>query len=94
MSDEYYVARSANLDKVRNKNEDRVKAIIPEVLKYFPSFEPNGIDIEDIYALALNNLPPRYIQAGGIVLREPVGDELIRQEVERAARIVRERPNH
>lgn len=95
MNDDLYASLGANVDGVRNKNESRVRDLIPEVLRQmFPAWKPNGIDVEDIYALALNSLPPRYVQPGGIVLREPVGEVLLRQEIERAARIVRERPNH
>ena len=94
MSQDFFIGKGANPGAIRNKNEARVLELIPEVLARFPDYEPNGIDLEDIYALTLNNLPPRYVQHGGIVLREPVGNELILHEIERAVCIVRERPNH
>ena len=54
--------------------------------------------VEDIYALALNSLPPRYIQATSVrSYREStsyVRDDEIRQKVLDAVEKVRARPNH
>jgi hypothetical protein len=57
-------------------------------------WEPDTIDIQDMYALALNKLPARYIQEGTIVLNEPVTDTEVELAVKRAIQTVREKPNH
>ena len=94
MEDKYDVD-GVSLAKVRNKNELRVVALMPEVLKTFElDFSPEIMDIEDIYALALNNLTPRYVQRGSIVLNEEVKDEMIRDQIRAAVMIVSERPKH
>jgi hypothetical protein len=79
---------------VRNKNEARVIASIPRVVPEFPGFTPNRIDFEDIYALALNNLPARYVQHINLVLEEPVTDEMILEAIRKAISTVTARPNH
>ena len=87
-----YNVGNVNLFHIRNRNEVRVVAEMPRVLSEFPDFIPNDLDMEDIYALALNSLPPRYVQHGAIVLNEPVKDEMIREALRKAVGIVRERP--
>lgn len=91
---EKYFYGSVDLFDIRNKNEVRVIRLLPEVLGEFPDFKPNVLDIEDIYALALNKLPARYIQKGSIVLRESVTDDQISQAIREAVDVVRERPNY
>jgi hypothetical protein len=55
-------------------------------------YTPDPKDIQDIYALALNNLTPRYAQTGTIVLRDPVRDDQIVESVRNAFVRVMERP--
>lgn len=54
--------------------------------------------IEDIYALALNALPPRYVQATRLdaYLQSPnvLKQAEIRRQVKQAARKVKQKPNH
>lgn len=84
----------ADLAKIRNRNERRVVREMPAVLEEFPGFRPEIIDLQDVYALALNALPPRYVQREGIVLREPVEDETVRAAIRQAVRQVMDRPNY
>ena len=90
-----YTFGEVNLLFVRNKNERRVieamRVILPEE---HADFEPNALDIQDIYALALNSLTPRYVQQGSIVLREPVKLDEIDSAVRDAINTVRGRPNY
>ncbi|MCK9240730.1 late competence development ComFB family protein [Desulfocurvus sp.] len=79
---------------IRNRNERRVIEAIPRILGEDPGFIPNTIDLQDIYALALNSLPPRYVQQGSIVLREPVRQDEIEDAVRSAVAQVRARPNY
>lgn len=88
-----FVALGLDFHSIRNKNEDRVINLMPGVLTEFPDFCCTRTDIEDIYALTLNMLPPRYVQAVTLVIEEPVTDETIRLMLREAVRTVRARPN-
>ena len=92
--EEKYKVNGVSLAKIRNKNEKRVIALMPEVLGTFTDYTPEIMDIEDIYALALNNLPSRYIQKGSIVLKEEVKNEVIREQIRSAVMVVSERPKY
>lgn len=81
--DKYRVG-GADLSKIRNRNERRVISHLPDILADYPDFEPDLVAIQDIYALALNQLPARYTQRFSIVLQDPVSDEAIRQAVREA----------
>jgi len=89
-----YLIGDTSLLFIRNRNERRVIEMIPHVLADYPGFIPNTIDLQDIYALALNSLPPRYVQQGSIVLREPVRLDEIDDAVRVAVETVRKRPNY
>lgn len=88
-----YVALGIDFHSIRNKNEDRVINLLPEILGEFPDCHPTRTNIEDIYALTLNLLPARYAQAVSLVINEPVTDETIRLVLREAIRTVRDRPN-
>jgi len=89
-----YNVGDTSLFFIRNRNERRVIDAIPRVLAEHPGFLPNAIDLQDIYALTLNSLPPRYVQQGSIVLREPVRQDEIEDAVRAAVDTVRVRPNY
>jgi hypothetical protein len=72
------------LENIRNRNELRVIKLMPQVLAEHLDYHPSYLDIQDIYALTLNNLPPRYRQQGTIVIREPVRDVEILHELRNA----------
>lgn len=72
------------LDGIRNRNEERVVKLLPKILGEYLDYKPSYLDIQDIYALTLNNLPPRYKQSGSIIIREPVSDEEIMRELRQA----------
>ena len=81
-------------DKIRNRNETRVIRHLRSILKEYPYYQPDTLDIQDIYALTLNKLPAHYVQEGSIVLHEPVDDTMIRDCIRDAVQHVRERPNY
>jgi len=83
-----------SLFQIRNRNETRVIALLQEALNEFPDYQPEYIDIQDIYALTLNKLTPRYAQECTLVLQEPVTDDLIRDKIREAIRRVQKYPNH
>lgn len=81
-----------DLSRIRNRNEVRVIVQLPEILEEYPEIEPHIINIQDVYALTLNLLPPRYAQQMSIVLQEPVSDEQIREALRKAIEKVRDHP--
>ncbi|MFQ5651816.1 MAG: late competence development ComFB family protein [bacterium] len=83
-----------SLESIKNRNERRVKELIPEVLQEFPGYDPEFLDLQDIYALTLNKLKPRYRQKVSLVLHEPITDEIIVQKIKQAIRRVKKYPNH
>jgi hypothetical protein len=80
MAQKKYEVGGVPLENIRNRNELRVIKLMPQVLAEHLDYRPSYLDIQDIYALALNNLPPRYRQHGSIVIRDPVTDaDIIRE---------------
>ena len=61
------------LHQIRNRNEARVAQIMLSLFAEL-NLELDSIDIQDVFALALNKLPPHYVQEMAIVLVE-LGDE-------------------
>ncbi len=72
------------LGNIHNRNEQRVIKLMPQVLAEHLDYRPSYLDVQDIFALTLNNLPPRYRQYGSIVIRDPVSDAEIIRELRRA----------
>jgi hypothetical protein len=87
-----HMVRGVNLENIRNTLELRVVALMEPVLLRHPDYEPSSYDIQDIYALALNSLPARYVQSGSIELSGKVPDADLLQAVEQAMARVRARP--
>ena len=81
-----------DLSRIYNKNEKRVVLAMEKYLATINDWEPEGLDVQDIYALALNSLPPRYVQDGTIVFNEPVKRTDIEHAVEVAVGKVRNSP--
>ncbi len=46
---------------MKNFMEDTVNYYLPRVLKNFPGYHPSEHDLDDIKALALNQLKPHYV---------------------------------
>ena len=88
-----FAALGLDFHSIRNGNEERVINLIPMVLEEFPEFVATRTDIEDVYALTLNMLPARYVQAVTLIMDEPVTDETVRLMLREAVRTVRARPN-
>lgn len=86
------VVQGVDVSAIRNKNESRVARLFEKVMREDGVGELDPLDVQDIYALALNLLPSRYRQAGTIVLSEPVKDSHIESALRRAMRTVGERP--
>ena len=87
-----YKIGAADFFNIRNRNESRVIKALSELLHQKNTLLISSKDIQDIYALALNMLPPRYAQRGTIVLRDPVTKDEISAAVQDAYAYVMERP--
>ncbi|GAB4335067.1 MAG: late competence development ComFB family protein [Desulfobulbaceae bacterium] len=81
-----------DLSRIYNKNEKRVIQAMEKMLSEIHDWEPEALDIQDIYALSLNTLPPRYVQDGTIVFNEPVKRADIEYAVRKAIEKVRQSP--
>lgn len=79
-----------DLSRVENRNEARVAAALGRFLADHPAWRPSDLDLEDVYAAALNRLPARYRQRGTVVLHEPITDAHIAAVIREAvAQVVR-----
>ena len=86
--------RFVDLSRIYNKNEKMVALAMEKILSAINDWEPDALDIQDIYALSLNSLPPRYIQEGTIVFKEAVKITDVEDVVRKAAEKVRSAPNY
>jgi hypothetical protein len=87
-----YIVRGANLEGIRNRNEARVAALLPGVLDSIKDYAPGPLEIQDIFALTLNLLPSRYAQRFSFVLREPLTDQDIVEQIREAVERIRSHP--
>jgi hypothetical protein len=86
--------QGVDLSRVYNRNEKRVVQAMERIFAAVDDWDPEALDIQDVYALALNSLPPRYVQDGTIVFNESVRNAQIEQAVRRAVDKVRQKPNY
>ena len=86
--------KMGNVDffNIRNRNEGRVVKILQEFVQRKGNPLISDKDLQDMYALTLNVLPPRYTQRGTIVLRDSVTKREIYAALEDAYDQVVERP--
>lgn len=92
MNPEKYMLGEISLYNIRNRNELRIIKRLPEILTEFTDFAPDPLQLEDIYALALNMLPARYAQQHSFVIREPVSQEMVDHAIREAVIKVRSSP--
>jgi hypothetical protein len=92
MNPEKYMLGDISFFNIRNKNELRIINRMPAILAEFTDFVPDPLQLEDIYALALNMLPARYTQQHSFVIRESVSPEMVDHAIREAALKVRSSP--
>lgn len=92
MEQDRYIVRGSNLEGIRNRNEARVAALLPAALDAVEGYAPGPLEVQDIYALTLNLLPARYAQRFSFVLREPLTDADILEQIQEAVERVRSHP--
>ena len=90
--EEKYQVGNISFYRIRNRNEIRVVKVLPDVLMEFPDYRPDTLNLQDIYALALNKLPPHYVQEISIIMQEPIEDNVVREAVREAITTVRANP--
>ncbi|WP_018123191.1 late competence development ComFB family protein [Desulfovibrio oxyclinae] len=82
-----------DLSGIRNRNEKRVATLMPGLLEEeAPGHQFDPLDLQDIFALTLNLLPPRYSQRGSIVISNKLPDDEIRQQMREAVKRVLANP--
>ena len=81
------------LHQIRNRNEARVASNMTSLFAE-SNLELDAIDIQDVFALALNKLPPHYVQEMAIVLVELVDEDTIRVALREAIAQGQTSPNH
>ncbi|BDQ33331.1 late competence development ComFB family protein [Pseudodesulfovibrio portus] len=87
------IINGIDVSNIVNRNEKRVAELIPEILEeYFGDFIFEDLDIQDIYALALNLIPAGYAQPGSIVLSNRLSNYEIRAKIRAAAERVLDNP--
>jgi len=93
-----YTIEGSFVGDVINFNEIIAVKTMREVLKSDDSFCRCDVCIEDTYALAMNSLPPRYIQVTSedkyTSSSDFINDTTIRDSVIQAMEKVRAEPNH
>lgn len=94
MKKEDYDVFGISVENVKNSNEQKVITCMRELIPQFPDFDYCSICIQDVYALSLNQLTPRYIQAGTIVLRKELSNDDFKDVVENAIEQVLKNRNH
>lgn len=95
MPEDHYQYNDFSLEPIRNRQESRVVAAMRDLLPPADDFCGCRLCVEDVYAIALNDLPAHYVQNGSLVFRrQPPSDEDIQRAVADALDKVRVRPNH
>lgn len=69
MNAKNYQVNGIQLEDIRNKNEKKVIQMMNELIPEYGEFDNCSMCIQDIYALSLNQVAPKYIQDGTIMLK-------------------------
>jgi len=77
---------------IRNRNEGRVIRVLDGYIRAKNHRLVSDKDLQDIYSLAFNSLPPRYTQRGKIVLHDPVKKQEIYTAVDDAYDLIMAQP--
>ncbi|MBU2513262.1 late competence development ComFB family protein [bacterium] len=94
MKSEDFEVFGISVESIRNRNESQVIKYMRELIPQFPDFDYCSICVQDVYALSLNQLAPRYVQKGTIVLRKEFQESDFRDVVEGAIEQVLKNRNH
>ena len=89
-----YLINGISLENIRNSYETKVIKKMKELLPKSPKFDFCSICIQDVYALALSRITPKYVQEGTVVLKNEYDEQDFSNLVGNAIKQVMERPNH
>ncbi|MBU3916878.1 late competence development ComFB family protein [bacterium] len=89
-----YTSFGVSLEHVRNVWETKVIKCMDKVLPDYPEFDYCSICIQDVYALAMNQLNPKYIQQGTVMIKKEYSDDDFRDALALAVEKVIKKPNH
>ena len=93
-----YLVEGHDLFEIVNFNEPLVLAVMREVYGADPTLCRCLLCVEDVFALALNTLPPRYIQPTSLrayeLSRSFIDEEAVRKKVVEAVEKVKASPKH
>lgn len=92
---EKYVINNYSLESVKNRHEDRVIKIMRSEIPKSKKFCGCSICLEDVYAMSLNSLTPRYQHTHTVVLDYKGEDEAALKKIIKAQiKDVQKNPNH
>jgi len=94
MKKDKYESFGVDLSKVRNTWETRLIKCMNDILPDFAEFDYCAICIQDVYALAMNQLVPKYVQQGTVLLKKEYSDQDFKDVIEVAVEKVLSNPNH
>lgn len=89
-----YMLNDCSVEHIRNRNELRAIQILEEVIKDYKDFDQCQLCVEDVYGLTINQLPPRYVQVGGLNLNKGITDDEIKVIAREAIQKVINNPSH
>lgn len=94
MKQQKYESFNVDLSDVRNAWEVKVIKCMNELLPEFPEFDFCTICIQDVYALSMNQISPKYVQRGTVLLRKEYTEADLKDIVESSIERVLKNPNH
>jgi competence protein ComFB len=93
-----YTVEDCSLGEIFNYNEVLVLKVIRDLARTEQSMCKCPICLEDLFALSLNSLPPRYIQITSIEKyvksSSYIDEQAIRKKVREAWEKIKKRPGH
>ena len=89
-----YTIGGYSLKNIRNKNEEKVIISMRRILNEFPNFCGCDLCIEDVYALSLNSLKPKYQHHFSLTVNRDNENVDIDRKIKNQIRKVMKNPNH
>ena len=94
MKAQIYDINGTSLLNIRNSYEVKVINAIRKLLAEYKKCDGCSICIQDIYALSLSGIKPKYVQDGTIILKKDDDQKIVEKVVKCAIEKVIANPNH